>query len=45
MPGGLGTMEELTEVLTWFKLGLHTKPMGVLNCDGYYDSFLQWVHL
>lgn len=43
LPGGLGTMEELTEMLTWSKLGLHSKPMGLLNVDGYYDHFLEWV--
>lgn len=43
MPGGLGTMEELTEILTWLKLRLHSKPVGILNCGGYYDHFLQWV--
>ena len=36
-------MEELTEMLTWSKLGLHSKPMGLLNVDGYYDHFLEWV--
>lgn len=43
LPGGIGTMEELTEVLTWSKLGLHSKPIGVLNVEGYYDHYLQWV--
>lgn len=36
-------MEELTEVLTWSKLDLHSKPIGLLNVDGYYDHYLQWV--
>ena len=36
-------MEELTEILTWSKLSLHTKPVALLNVDGYYDHFLQWV--
>lgn len=40
LPGGLGTVEELSEVLTWAQLGLHRKPCGVLNLRGYYDSFL-----
>ena len=38
-------MEELTEILTWLKLRLHSKPVGILNCGGYYDHFLQWVSL
>lgn len=38
MPGGWGTMEELFEMLTWSQLGLHTKPVGLLNVNGYYDA-------
>ncbi|MGI4741442.1 MAG: TIGR00730 family Rossman fold protein [Janthinobacterium lividum] len=40
MPGGFGTLEELFEVLTWGQLGLHNKPMGLLNTQGFYDSLL-----
>ena len=38
LPGGAGTLEELIEVYTWSQLGLHDKPMGVLNVLGYYDG-------
>lgn len=38
LPGGWGTMEELFEMLTWGQLGLHTKPVGLLNINGFYDS-------
>ena len=37
MPGGFGTLEETVEVLTWAQLGLHRKPIGLLNIDGYYN--------
>ena len=37
MPGGFGTLEETVEVLTWAQLGLHRKPIGLLNIEGYYD--------
>jgi uncharacterized protein (TIGR00730 family) len=40
LPGGFGTFEELCEVLTWTQLGLHRKPCGILNIDGYYDPLL-----
>ena len=43
MPGGYGTMEELFEVVTWQQLGLHKKPVGVLNINGYYDSLLAFT--
>ena len=40
-PGGIGTFEEFFEVFTWARLGLHTKPCGVLNIEGYYDPLLE----
>lgn len=40
LPGGYGTFEEFCEVLTWAQLGLHRKPCGVLNVQGYYDNLL-----
>ncbi len=40
MPGGWGTMEEMFEMLTWAQLGLHEKPIGILNTNGYYDHLL-----
>ncbi len=40
LPGGFGTLEEFAEVLTWAQLGLHRKPFGVLNVEGYYDPLL-----
>jgi uncharacterized protein (TIGR00730 family) len=43
MPGGLGTFEETLEVLTWSQLGIHRKPIGVLNVDGYYDGLLGMI--
>jgi len=41
LPGGLGTLEEFFEVLTWLQLGLHSHPTGLLNVGGYYDSLLK----
>jgi uncharacterized protein (TIGR00730 family) len=43
LPGGLGTLEELFEVWTWGYLGLHAKPYGVLNVDGYYEPLIQFL--
>jgi uncharacterized protein (TIGR00730 family) len=37
LPGGIGTLEELIEVYTWSQLGLHRKPLGLLNVSGFYD--------
>jgi uncharacterized protein (TIGR00730 family) len=41
MPGGYGTFEEFCEIITWAQLGLHRKPCGILNVEGYYDSLLR----
>lgn len=43
LPGGLGTIEELFEIMTWAQLGLHRKPIGLLNSLGYFDPLLQLV--
>jgi uncharacterized protein (TIGR00730 family) len=43
LPGGLGTFEETLEMLTWAQLGIHAKPVGVLNVAGYYDGLLHWL--
>ncbi|XP_073305651.1 cytokinin riboside 5'-monophosphate phosphoribohydrolase LOG8-like [Primulina huaijiensis] len=40
LPGGYGTMEETMEMITWAQLGIHKKPVGLLNVDGYYDLLL-----
>ena len=38
LPGGFGTLDEVTEMLTWSQLGLHDKPVGLLNVSGYFDQ-------
>ncbi|KAH9613833.1 hypothetical protein KSS87_005641 [Heliosperma pusillum] len=43
LPGGYGTLEELLEVITWAQLGIHEKPVGLLNVDGYYNSLLSFI--
>ncbi len=43
LPGGLGTLEELFEILTWAQLGFHHKPIALLNTAHYYDSLLQFL--
>lgn len=43
LPGGLGTLEEIFEVLTWGQLGLHQKPCGFLNVEGYFDPLLAFL--
>ncbi|NKC15240.1 MAG: TIGR00730 family Rossman fold protein [Gammaproteobacteria bacterium] len=43
LPGGLGTMDELFEIWTWTQLGVHNKPTGILNVNGYYDGLLTFI--
>ena len=43
LPGGLGTLDELTEMLTWNQLGLHRKPSALLDVDGYFDSLVAFL--
>ena len=43
LPGGLGTIEEVMEVLTWSQLGLHAKPCGLLNTGGYFNKLLDFI--
>ncbi|MDB5122246.1 MAG: Rossman fold protein family [Mucilaginibacter sp.] len=45
LPGGLGTLEEFFEVLTWLMLGIHQKPVGLLNINGFYDHLLMQMDL
>jgi uncharacterized protein (TIGR00730 family) len=40
LPGGMGTFEELCEILTWAQLGIHSKPVGLVNANGYYEPLL-----
>ena len=43
LPGGFGTLEELFEILTWAQIGMHSKPVGVLNAEGYFDPLLALI--
>ena len=43
LPGGLGTLDETFEILAWAQLGLHSKPVGLLNVCGYYDSLIAFL--
>ena len=45
MPGGFGTMDELFEAITWGQLGIHHKPIGLLNINRFFDPVLQWIDL
>ena len=43
LPGGFGTLEELAEAATWTQLNIHSKPVGVLNIDGFFDDLRKWI--
>lgn len=43
LPGGMGTLDETCEMLTWTQLGIHNKPCGLLNVCGYYDNFIKFL--
>jgi len=43
MPGGIGTLEELFEIFTWAQLGMHEKPIGLLNAEGFYDGLIAFL--
>ncbi len=43
LPGGFGTLDETFEVITWWQIGLHTKPVALLNVDGYWSPVLAWI--
>ena len=43
LPGGIGTLEELFETISWIQLGIHSKPMGLLNVHGFFDPLLQML--
>lgn len=43
LPGGIGSVEEFFEIVTWSQLGIHAKPFGILNVGGYYDLMLKFI--
>jgi uncharacterized protein (TIGR00730 family) len=43
LPGGFGTADELFEILTWAQLGIHARPVGLLNVSGFFDPLLAWL--
>ncbi len=43
LPGGMGTMDELCEIVTWRQLSLHQKPIGILNVNGYFDKLIDLI--
>lgn len=43
LPGGIGTFEEITEILTWKQLNIHNKPCALLNVNGFYDNYIKFL--
>jgi len=43
LPGGIGTLEEISEIWTWAQLGFHKKPFGMLNIEGYFDTLIDFL--
>ena len=43
LPGGIGTLEEIFEILTWAQLGIHNKPVGLLNSNNYFEKLLRFL--
>lgn len=44
LSGGIGTLEEFFEIWTWAQLGIHSKPIGILNVDNYYDKLIEFIY-
>ncbi|MBD8070799.1 TIGR00730 family Rossman fold protein [Bacillus sp. PS06] len=44
LPGGIGTLEELAEILTWYQIGYHAKPIGIYNVNGFYNSLHSFLN-
>ena len=43
LPGGFGTLDEIFEILTWAQLGIHSKPVAILDCGGFFQGLLDWL--